>query len=115
MPRSYRRLAVITSVLALALVLAGRPAQALEGSGMIDTLSSKVAVWAASWWPWSSLMKGTTTKELSAPARRSYNVRGVGSVGGAHAVARGPKAPPASSADCYGPNNDPNGGCPPPP
>ena len=113
MPRSYRRLAVLTSVLVLALALAGRPAQASETSGLIDTLSAQVASWMAAWWPWSPTLKGTadTGHSKLSPASGAGRVRGVAG-GIARGAMRGPLVGPAQTTDCVSGSTDPNG-CPP--
>jgi hypothetical protein len=113
MPRSYRRLAVLTVVLVLALALVGPPAQAREASGLIDTLNAQVASWMAAWWPWSPSLKATAGSGHSmlpraSEARPVHGVAG-GTVRGA---TRRPVVGPIKSADCVSPNSDPNG-CPP--
>jgi hypothetical protein len=113
MPRSYRRLAVLTAALVLGLALAGRPAQASEASGLIDTLSAQVASWMAAWWPWSPTLKGTADAGHSklSPASDAGRVRRVAG-GTTRGVVGGPAAGLVQTTDCYTPANDPNG-CPP--
>jgi hypothetical protein len=113
MPRSNRRLAVLTSVLVVALALAGPPAQAREAGGLIDNLSAQVTSWMAAWWPWSASPKGMTNigHVKTSHAADALRVRAV--VGGraAGAVER-PGGGPAKTAVCINPAADPNG-CPP--
>ena len=113
MPRSYRRLAVLTSVLVLALALFGQPAQASEASGLFDTLSAQVASWMAAWWPWSPTLKGTadTGHSKFSPASGAARVRGIAG-GIARGAVRGPLVGPAQTTDCVSGSTDPNG-CPP--
>jgi hypothetical protein len=113
MPRSYRRLAVITSALVLAMALAGPPAQAREAAGIFDTLSAQVAHWMAAWWPWSPSPQGTVNGGHLTISHASDAVRVRGVVGARPVGAVGrPVLRPVQTTTCIAPSTDPNG-CPP--
>jgi hypothetical protein len=113
MPRTCRRLVVVTVALALAMALVGPPAQALEAPSFFDTVSAHVAGWMAGWWSWLPSSKGAESADRSVLSQGSAGVRGRGAAGGSRsgAVGRGVSGPTVSTT-CVSSNTDPNG-CPP--
>jgi hypothetical protein len=101
MPRSHRRVALLSLVLLVLMALAGPAAQAREASSLLDTLSAQFATWTAGWWPWS-VAKASASRPLTTRTAKPV------AIGGSH----GPGAP-VRTTDCVYSQTDPNG-CPPP-
>jgi hypothetical protein len=114
MPRTCRRLVVVTVALALAMALVGPPAQALEASSFFDTVSAHFAGWMAGWWSWLPSSKGAESADRSVLSQGSAGVRGRGEAGGSRSGAvRGQVSAPTVGTTCVSGNPDPNGSCPP--
>jgi hypothetical protein len=105
--RLSHRPAISALVLAVFLALAAPPAQAVQGSSLLDHLGSKVQTWLASWLP-GVRMDGAGVSEARGGAAAGGRAREAGS--GTHHQGRA--FHPVIRPQCdNGSNTDPNGGC----
>ena len=107
--RLSHRPVVSALVLAVLLALAAPPAQAAQGSSLLDHLGSKVQTWLASWLP-GVRVDGAGVSEPNGGGALAGRAQQAGS-GNHH---QGRAFHPVIRPQCdTGTNSDPNGGCPP--
>ena len=105
--RLSHRPVVSALVLAVLLALAAPPAQAAQGSSLLDHLGSKVQSWLASWLPGVRVESAGVTEPKGGAAPGGHG-RQAGSAGHHEGRAFHPVIRPQCDGSS---NSDPNGGC----